>query len=330
MAEMTSNDPDSDSDVMIDVQIIDENEPEPPATQEQVLSWLIEKLTLQGEVGLATDWLPEHFSAAWIVDVDRYGNVNLPNKDSDLRCSINRLNLEARREEWLERRLSTRNARAVFPEIHAVVEERLLARGIPQERLQALKPRDKLILFAEFDCLRTHLQPKFAVYLVSPYDELGARKETTKLYFPYSTRFGRFLNGLRTYSTCPYTLQDGPWIYQLIGADKAIVPGLPKYTIADEQDFREFKERLQSVYTPMACIYHSVVGKLFEERIVSQAGRKIREATKTMFMFKPAGKLGDHEEEPVMDENGEPYFQPDVDWKGLVKHMGTKCVIDQM
>lgn len=235
-----------------------------PATEEQVLAWLIEKLTLQGAVGLSTDWLPEQFSSMWDIEVDPSGRISgFTNDESGLRATLNRLNREHARELWLEQ--VTSHNRALYPRVLTIIESRLLARGIPQERLRALTPRDRLIMLAEVDLPRAPPQPKFTMYLVTAKDATGDTRESTKLFFPYTSTFGHFQCGLRDFTlhsakrmgrTDGYTLRDGPWIYQLIGPNKAIVPGLPKYSIADETDFREMIRQLRDKDTPMACIFH--------------------------------------------------------------------------
>lgn len=61
------------------------------------------------------------------------------------------------------------------------------------------------------------------------------------------------------------------------------------------------------------------MGKLFEERIKSRAA-KAREEDLTVREEEEA--MVRYEEQPeVLDENGEPYFGPDLDWKEIVKRV---------
>lgn len=235
-------------------------------TEEQVLAWLIEKLTLQGAVGLFTDWLPEHFSSIWTIEVNPSDPFSdFTTEGFDLMACLDHSIREHSREEWLGQ-ITTQNS-SLYPRVVKLVESKLLARGISQERLQSLTPREKLIMLAEADLLRAPPQAKFILYLITAAKDVKGNntRESTKLFFPHTTAFTHFQavlrdftlpSAIRTGRTTGYTLLDGPWIYRLIGPNKVIIPGLPKYSIADETDFREMKRRLQNKDTPTACIFH--------------------------------------------------------------------------
>lgn len=258
--EMTPSKPDA----VLDGQETPKMSSNTPVMEEQVLSWLIELLTLQGAVGLFTDWLPEHFLSMFTIDVDAFGAFTDFRADGpDLQTCLELGNRAYSRELWLVQ--VTAQNRSLYPRVLALVESRLLARGIPRERLGGLTHRQKLIMYAEMDLPRAPPQASFTLYLVMAKDAQGSTRESAKLFFPYTTTFARFQGILRDFTaysaiqtgrTGGYTLRDGPWIYQLVGPNKAIIPGLPKYSIADEADFRMMKKQLQNKDSPSACIFH--------------------------------------------------------------------------
>ena len=238
-----------------------------PATVDEVLAWLLEQLALQGAVGLSTNWRPGHFSSMFSVsanDLDTFSEF--PNNGADLTTGLGGAIRDHSRESWLGE--VTTQHRALFPKVVTLVESKLLAHGIAREKFRKLNPRDKLIMLAEANLPKAPNLPTITLYLVVSKDVEGDANESKPLAFPRDVTFVHFQavlrdltddSAIRAGRTSGYTLLDGPWRYQLLGRDKDIVPGLPKFEIADEADFRQMIRQLSDKDTPSACIYH--VGK---------------------------------------------------------------------
>lgn len=236
-----------------------------PATADDVLGWLLENLELQGYTGLSAEWQPEAFSEVFALTADAQGTLSGSIVDgTDLTTALGRSIRGHLRELYLTK--VTSQHRALYPQVLEKVEGGLRAHGVSEQTIASLKPGDKLVMYAELGHRISRQASKFCVYLITANNAEGNSRESTKLWFAQNVSFVEFQSALRNLTSYAarksghmgggYTLNDGPWYYQLLGPNKVAVPPLSRSEIVDDITFRDMIEKMRNPDTPHVSVFH--------------------------------------------------------------------------